>query len=587
MRCPGHAGGSSHTIVHVRTTVYTHPQTMSRSHVTAVLVVAKNSMQHNTMQYYRTERCRLHGLPTALPAGTVHAISRGILFLRDPKLHTQGGFFVVRNRQVRLRGSRASAGLAAAANGAAAAAAAAAGVGMGVPAAGAGMGVLASPQHAPGAGPANPFGAAGDSGGFGGRGGGGFGGGRGGGRGRHGGGLMGQEVQVRSGPYARYKGRVKQETTTHLQLELDAINKIVTIKRGDVLGTPGQPGMAGGGRGFVPGRGPMGGVAGFNPNFVGGPPRTPAHAMQTPMHPSMGGATPLHPSMGGATPMHPSMTPMHPSMTPMHPGMTPAHPSSEPDYYTSGPGSRGGSGYGGPAAAAAAGGGRVPPPPAAATPGGYGGYGGPGGGPVATPGGLGSYAPAPTPGTAETPGAAYADAGNARTPGAMAATPGGPDPYGVTAYTPGYAPAQTPGGADAPAPSPAAGGPGAYGGDGYYAQPTPGMGGAPDAGMRPPMQVQRGPDYRDVLVKLPDGGVGVGGEIRANGELEAYPLDGGDVVVLAVVELVAVDKKDRVKVVFGDKAGKIGEVMTFDGGDAVLGDGEVIDRTMLGKLKGQ
>lgn len=48
-----------------------------------------------------------------------------------------------------------------------------------------------------------------------------------------------------------------------------------------------------------------------------------------------------------------------------------------------------------------------------------------------------------------------------------------------------------------------------------------------------------------------------------------------------------VDKKDRVKVVFGDKAGKVGEVMTFDGGDAVLEDGDVIDRTMLGKLQAQ
>lgn len=472
--------------------------------------------------------------------GTVHAISRGVLFLRDPKLQTQGGFFVVRNRQVRLRGSNSPA---AAANGAPGAAAP--GVGMGGAAAGMGMGVLASPQHAPGAGPQNPFGPGGDMGG---RGGGGFGGGRGGGRGRgHGGGLMGQEVVVRGGPYARYKGRVKQETATHLQLELDAINKIVTVKRQDVLGTPGRGGgmMAAGRGGFVPGRGPMGGFGGFNPAAAaaGGVPRTPAHAMQTPLHPSMGGATPLHPSMGGATPLHPSMTPMHPSMTPMHPGMTPAHPSSEPDYYAAAPGagSWGGSGSGGYGGAAAAAGGRGPPPPAAATPGGFGGYGGPGGAVASTPGGLGSYVPAPTPGTAETPGGAFADPGNARTPGAMAATPGGADAYGVTAYTPGgYAPAQTPGGADMPAPSPAAGGPGGYGSDAYYAQPTPGMGATP-----------------------------------------------GTVATPGMVELVEVDKKDRVKVVFGDKAGKVGEVMTFDGGDAVLEDGDVIDRTMLGKLQAQ
>jgi hypothetical protein len=37
--------------------------------------------------------------------------------------------------------------------------------------------------------------------------------------------MMGVEVTVKCGPYARYKGRVKQETATHLQLELDAINR--------------------------------------------------------------------------------------------------------------------------------------------------------------------------------------------------------------------------------------------------------------------------------------------------------------------------------------------------------------------------
>ena len=35
------------------------------------------------------------------------------------------------------------------------------------------------------------------------------------------------------------------------------------------------------------------------------------------------------------------------------------------------------------------------------------------------------------------------------------------------------------------------------------------------------------------------------------------------------------------------KAGKVGEVMTFDGGDAVLEDGDVIDRPRLGKLQAQ
>jgi transcription elongation factor SPT5 len=95
-------------------------------------------------------------------------------------------------------------------------------------------------------------------------------------------------TQVKCGPYARYKGRVKQETHTHLQLELDAINKIVTVKREHVLGNPMAPGGRAGG--FVPGGRPMGGFAqGFNPAAAaaGGPPRTPAHAMQVrPSHPA-------------------------------------------------------------------------------------------------------------------------------------------------------------------------------------------------------------------------------------------------------------------------------------------------------------
>lgn len=158
---------------------------------TAADVLSRENMDCADSTPYAATCCAV----IALPAGTVHAISRGVLFLRDPKLQTQGGFFVVRNRQVRLRGSNATPGPAAAANGAPGAAAP--GVGMGGAAAGMGMGVLASPQHAPGAGPQNPFGPGGDMGG---RGGGGFGGGRGGGRGRgHGGGLMGQEVVVSGG----------------------------------------------------------------------------------------------------------------------------------------------------------------------------------------------------------------------------------------------------------------------------------------------------------------------------------------------------------------------------------------------------
>jgi hypothetical protein len=138
----------------------------------------------------------------ASPAGTVHAISRGVLFVKCMELMDRGGFVVVRNRQARVRG----------ANPAAAA-------GGPVPAS-----VLASPQHAPGAGPQNPF--AGGRGAGGGRDGG-FGG-RGGGRGRGGGSaLMGQELKVRCGAYAGYKGRVKQETATHLQVRRRSVACVI------------------------------------------------------------------------------------------------------------------------------------------------------------------------------------------------------------------------------------------------------------------------------------------------------------------------------------------------------------------------
>lgn len=77
-------------------------------------------------------------------------------------------------------------------------------------------------------------------------------------------------------------------------MELDAINRIVTVKKEDVLGKQGVPRMATGpgGYGYNPNVRPSGGY-GFVP---GAAPRTPAHVMATPMHPSMGGSTPVHPS---------------------------------------------------------------------------------------------------------------------------------------------------------------------------------------------------------------------------------------------------------------------------------------------------
>jgi hypothetical protein len=101
------------------------------------------------------------------------------------------------------------------------------------------------------------------------------------------------------GLYLQRQSNIWMCLCIYLQLELDAINRIVTIKKEDVLGKVGQPNMAGrggAGYGFTPGGPRPQGGYGFVP---GGVPRTPAHVTATPMHPSMGGSTPMHPSMGG------------------------------------------------------------------------------------------------------------------------------------------------------------------------------------------------------------------------------------------------------------------------------------------------
>jgi hypothetical protein len=79
-----------------------------------------------------------------------------------------------------------------------------------------------------------------------------------------------------------------------MQLELDAINRIVTVKKEDVLGKQGQVMPARGGYGYNPNARPAGGF-GYMPGAAGVP-RTPALVTATPMHPSQGGSTPLHPS---------------------------------------------------------------------------------------------------------------------------------------------------------------------------------------------------------------------------------------------------------------------------------------------------
>jgi hypothetical protein len=83
---------------------------------------------------------------------------------------------------------------------------------------------------------------------------------------------------------AGYKGRVTQVTSSHVRLELDALNRIVTVSRGDVQGgvpppTGGAPGYGGGGGG-QPGYG--GGTPGYGsggtPGYGGERPG--AHAWQ-------------------------------------------------------------------------------------------------------------------------------------------------------------------------------------------------------------------------------------------------------------------------------------------------------------------
>lgn len=129
--------------------------------------------------------------------------------------------------------------------------------------------------------------------------------------------LVGKAVTVTGGQYRGYKGRVKHETATHVQLEMDAISgRIVTIKKeligGAAAGAKG-PGAAGG-------RGP------------GGPgQRIPHPSVQERGGNAYGTRTPLHPSQ---TPLHPSMTPAHYSMTPSHAPYTPAHaPTPSDDNY--------------------------------------------------------------------------------------------------------------------------------------------------------------------------------------------------------------------------------------------------------------
>jgi hypothetical protein len=94
----------------------------------------------------------------------------------------------------------------------------------------------------------------------------------------------------------------------------------------------------------------------------------------------------------------------------------------------------------------------------------------------------------------------------------------------------------------------------------------------------------RRPDYEGVLVKLLDGSLAVAGTTDSNGNTEAVPQAGGQAVLLDVVELSAVERKDWVKVVSGEYQGKVGQVVAFDGPDLVLESGDVLDASVVGKM---
>jgi hypothetical protein len=118
---------------------------------------------------------------------------------------------------------------------------------------------------------------------------------------------------------------------------------------------------------------------------------------------------------------------------------------------------------------------------------------------------------------------------------------------------------------------------------------TPGFGAYDAGGLDPMAQAglpprPRRPDYGGVLVKLSDGSLAVAGATDANGNTEAVPEAGGEAVLLDVVELCAVERKDWVKVVSGEYQGKIGQVVAFDGPDLVLESGDVLDTSVVRKM---
>jgi len=230
--------------------------------------------------------------------GRVEHVFKGFVFFGLPEAIESGGYVCLRATSVRLRGGgRAGAGGGALRSAVGASPGAGSGVGgsntpqrtpggsFGVPAPGSSSGRFAPP--APGA--------------FSGRAGG----------ARAASGLIDQHVTVQSGQYKGYRGRVKTETETHVQMELDAIARIVTIQKAHLRsraaaglpsGLPGQYGAPAPGAYGAPQPGAYGGQQPYGgPPGYGGYPQPPPQQQQQPA------------GYGSKTPLHPSMTPMHPS----------------------------------------------------------------------------------------------------------------------------------------------------------------------------------------------------------------------------------------------------------------------------------
>ncbi|GLC43354.1 hypothetical protein PLESTB_001336800 [Pleodorina starrii] len=418
--------------------------------------------------------------------------------------------------------------------------------------------------------------------------------------------YVGKVIRVVKGPYNGYRGRVKQQTATHVQLELDAVaGRPVTVPMEYVtLGEAPRSGTAAAAvtaayRAGPGGYGPAAGRGGDGRwGSDGLPPQTPAHpgSMQTPAHYSM-------------TPAHPSMTPAHAPYTPAHAPYTPAHHTSgENDSYW---GDAGGSRH---------------QPMTAPTPGGYGGSGTAptpqqhAMTPALTPQGFtpqeAMHAPTPadmhhhhhgvagTPNLAPTPGLARTPYLAAPTPGVDAApTPGGA-PYDSGGYTPGtHAATGTPG-LTAPTPGmPTAYTP-AFTPSGHIY--TPGTPGGLDAGTPAILGVVEDfGTWGGILVQTADGRLAVVRAAQPDGTLSlqpgtysqddsfapdaSAPLETHDARSLS---LVRPSKRDKIKVIKAETAdllGVTGTLIGIDNADGIVkcdvsNDMKILDMTYLAKV---